>query len=196
QRYELDVAPALLICSLFILCYLATKIGSVRTRRVAAGLLFCGLIVGTAVQTGLSINSNGNELIRYNTVQFNRLASLFGDDENSVRRYVSGVSLEGGIVFPSHPGVVRQALVTTGVPGQSNAVFVEYLRDDRIRFGYFAPQSGIDYSPEIPIVPGKPYHISVLYLESVNTINVLINDALVLLKPTYFYPTSFREATV
>src|SRR5262249_3446747 len=95
-----------------------------------------------------------------------------------------------------HTGVVRQALVTTGVPGQSNAVFVEYLRDDRIRFGYFAPQSGIDYSPEIPIVPGKPYHISVLYLQSVNTINVLINDALLLLKPTYFYPTSFREATV
>jgi hypothetical protein len=196
QRYELDFAPALLICSLFILCYLATKIESVRTRRVAAGVLIGGLIMATAEQTALSINSNGNELIRDNSAQFNRLASLFGDDEKSVRRYVFGVSLDGEVAFPSHPGATHQALLTTGVPGQSNAVFVEYLREDRIRIGYFAPQTGIDYGPEIPIVSGKRYRLSVLYLQSVNTLNVTIDDALVLLKPTYFYPTSFREATV
>jgi len=196
QRYELDFAPALLICSLFILCYLATKMESGRIRRAAAGLLIGGLVVGTAEQTGLSINSNGNELIRDNPGQFYRLASLFGDDENSVRRYVSGLSLEGGVIFPSHPGTARQALITTGVSGQSNAVFVEYVPGDRIRVGYFATHTGIDYGPEIPIVPGKPYRIAVLYLQAVSTLNVSINDAVVLVKPTYFYPTSYRDAAV
>jgi hypothetical protein len=78
-----------------------------------------------------------------------KLASWFGDDERSVRRYVFGLGWQGEIVFPPRPAASREALLTTGIAGRANAVFVEYPSAGHVRIGYFATSSGVDYSPRL-----------------------------------------------
>jgi hypothetical protein len=196
QRYELDFAPALLLSALFVMFYLSARIESIRPRRIVVGLLAAVMLIGAIEQAGLSINSDADGLMQHNPAEFNRLASLFGDDDNSVRRYVFGLAMEGEIAFPSRPAGTRGALLTTGMAGAANAIFVEYLAGDKARLGYFTTPRGTHYGPEIPIVPGQRYRISVRYLDAVRAMSVTIGKTIALQEFTYFFPTSFRAATV
>jgi hypothetical protein len=80
--------------------------------------------------------------------------------------------------------------------GAANAIFVEYSGGDKARLGYFTTPRGTHYGPEIPIVPGQRYRISVRYLDAVRAMSVSIGNTIALQEFTYFFPTSFRAATV
>ena len=198
QRYELDFAPALFIVSLFTMFFLAARLQDARARRAVSILLVAGCLAAAVMQAALSINSYGNDLMSMNPPQFARLASLFGDDETTLRRGVLGVMLDGEIKFPSRPPGTREALMTTGMRRHSNALFVEYVSNDRIRIGYSISGRAIQYGPEIPIVAGNPYPLQVRYPNSSTqyTIKVTIGEAKALDLSTAFYPTSFSNATV
>jgi hypothetical protein len=196
QRYELDFAPSLLLISLFIVLFLSAqcvtrwmKVGSAIVLTLAVGL-------SCAMQSCLSINGYDYSLLRTNLPAFNRLASFFGDDEMSIRRWVFGLSLQGQIAFPRQSPNRREAILTTGFRGRSNSVFVEYLGNDRIRFGYKLSGSPPTLGPDTPITPQKAYRIDLRYVDASRSLRVLLDDVVALEMTSFIYPASFGSSTV
>jgi hypothetical protein len=197
QRYELDFGPQFLLISLFLLLYLAARLDDVRFRRAAAIVLVAGTAAGAAAQAALSINSYDNMLMWRNPAEYERLASIFGDDDRSIRRMVTGMALQGEVRFRRPPLGTREALVTSGVRGRGNAIFVQYLGVDRIRFGYSMSGKAIAYGPEIAVAPLRSYRIRLVYRGDRSAMGVWLDDTTVLdVSPTYVYPTSSGDAAV
>jgi hypothetical protein len=197
QRYEMDFAPELVVLSLFAMMFLAARLDSTVHRRAAAAVLGAGVIAGILIQMALSINSYDNQLAERDIGTFDRIARFLGDNDNNLRRLVYWMGLNGTIAFQPQPAGKREALVTTGVPGRSDCVYVEYLDGGRLRFAAYMTGRGAKYGPPIPVTPGRPYLLSVDYNAGKNLITVKLDDALALeAQKMMVYPTSFADATV
>jgi hypothetical protein len=196
QRYEVDFAPSLLLLSLFAVIYLIARIEQKNYRHAAiAG--FAGVIVFSAVvQAGLSINAYDNQLMERNVTAFTELASYFGDDSSTMRRLVYSIKLDGDITFTQQSAGMREALVTTGVPGRSNCIFIEYLGGGRLRFGVYMSGAGTRLGPETDTLPGKPYKMEMLYGAGLGHVEIKLDDAIALSAPTFFFPTTLADASV
>jgi hypothetical protein len=193
QRYELDFAPAALIVAMLVV---SSWVMNARRTWVAAGISAATFLFSALAQAGLSINSYADGLMSHNPAAFNRLASFFGDDERSMRRYVFGLTWQGEVVLPQRPAASREALLTTGVRGRNNAFFVEYPAAGRVRFGYFATSTGMQYSPELTIEPGKRYPLVIQYSDAVHAFRILLAGQDVFEQFAAMYPTSVAATTV
>jgi len=196
QRYELDFAPALLIVALFVLLSLCARIKGPKLRRAADAATIFLVLASAGMQAGLSIDGYDNSLMQRNLADFNQLASFFGDDEMSVRRIVYGLNLHGQITFPKQAPGTREALLTTGVPGRSNAIFIEYLANYKIRLGYVTSGRHVVYGPEVPMQPQTGHQIDLVFAGGGARLRVLLDNSVALDEFAQIYPTSFNEATV
>jgi len=197
QRYEMDFAPQLLLISLFLVLYLAARLDDTRFRRAAVIALVVGAAGGAGAQAALSINSYDNMLMWRNPAGFEKLAMLFGDDQRSTRRMVSGLSLRGDIKFSQPPLGTREAFLTSGVRGYSNAIVVQYPGMGKVRFGFFMSGKAVAYGPEIAVEPLRSYQVRFEYRSDRGAAGVLLDGNAVLdVSPTYVYPTSIGDATV
>ncbi|HJZ99492.1 MAG TPA: hypothetical protein VKE70_23440, partial [Candidatus Solibacter sp.] len=166
QRYEIDFAPPFLVLSLFALFAFAAKIEHKHYRIAAQAGIAAAIVASAAIQAAASIQSYANTLAEMNLPAFTELAHFFGDDDANMRRGVYGLKLDGQIVFRDQPAGTREALLTSGVPRRSNAIFIEYLSGNRIKFASFWSGGGRADGPEIQITPGKPYELGLLFLPS------------------------------
>jgi hypothetical protein len=196
QRYEMDFAPSLMVLSLFGTLYLISRMDASRHRIGATVVLAVILGFSAFVQAALSINGYDNQLMGRNVQTFVRLASFFGDDSQTMRRLVYGVGLEGVIAFPQRAPGVREALVTSGVPGRSNSIFIEYLGGGRIRFGSYMSGAGTRHGPGLQITPGKPYHLNLNYDAGRGIVIIDMDGSSALNVPFFFYPTAVSDAAV
>jgi hypothetical protein len=196
QRYEIDFAPPILLISLFVLFTLSLKIEHKPYRIAAQAGIAVAILASAAIQAAASIQSYDNTLADMNLPAFTELAHFFGDDDANMRRGVYALKLDGQILFREQPAGTREALLTSGVPRRSNAIFIEYLGANRIKFASFWSGGSTAYGPELPITPGKAYELRFLFLPSIHDLSITLDRTVALKAFTYFYPTSFLEATV
>jgi hypothetical protein len=196
QRYEGDFAPSLLVLSLFAILYFAARFEKLAQRIAVTSLMAAGVILTAIMQAALSINGYDNPLMERDVNAFNTLASFFGEDVMNTRRLVYGLVFSGDITFREQPAGKREALLTSGVPRRSDAIFIEYLNGGRVRLGAVMSGNDIVYGPAIPITPGKLYRMYFDYVPLPAHVTVSFDDAVVLNAPIYFYPTTLVDATV
>ena len=196
QRYEMDFVPLIVVVSLFVLFALSPKIEHKPYRIAAQSAIAAAIVTGAVIQAAVSIQGYGNSLATMNLPAYTELAHFFGDDDTNLRRGVDSFRLDGQIVFRDQPAGKREALLTSGVPRRSNAVFVEYLGGNRIKLASFWSGGGFTYGRELAITPGKPYELQVLFLTSNHDLSISLDRNVALRAYSYFYRTSFLEATV
>ena len=195
QRYEMDFAPELLVLSLFVVLVLVARTAN-RTRRIGLEVAFGVIVAATAImQACLSINGYDNQLMQRNVPAFTDIASFFGDDTNTLRRYTYGLGLSGSITFQNEPAGRREALFTTGVPRRSNCVFVEYQGGGRVRFAAHMSGPGIAYGPPVAIQPGATYPFELTYNAGTGALRIRMADVTPLATTTFFFPTAYADAT-
>jgi hypothetical protein len=189
QRYEMDFAPELLVLSLFVLLFL-------HRGKATLALLAAGVALSAAITVALSINGYENDLIDRDADTFGRIARFLGDDDNTLRRSIYGLTLNGSILFHQQRPGKREALIGTGVPGRSNCIFIEYLDGGRIRFGAYMSGRGVAYGPDLPLRPDHPYVLSLMYPDVQSHLIIHLDDAVAFDAYILFFPTSFQDAAV
>jgi 4-amino-4-deoxy-L-arabinose transferase-like glycosyltransferase len=102
--------------------------------------------------------------------------------------------LTGMVSFPHKPAGGLEALLTVGTPGAGDFFFVEYLSGDRVRFRYDKWGVGGPLGPEVPIVSGKLYPLTIRYNDDVVTYR--LGDLTVFEHRTKLYPASRSEVAV
>jgi hypothetical protein len=196
QRYELDVAPPVLLVAMFTVAFLAAQLAGKWRRRLAFSTIALMVGVSTAAQAALSINSYDNPMLPRDVPDFNQIAAFFGDDEMSTLRYVLQLSLAGEIKFPTKAPGVREALISTGFHGRSNAIVIEYLANQKVRFGFYQTGPKIAFGPEQQIEPGRLYSIHFTYHTDPGPRLGLDGKEVLAGKFGYVHPTSFAHAAV
>jgi hypothetical protein len=189
ERYEMDFAPELLLLALFVLILFGAG-------RAATIVLAAGVAASALITACLSINGYENELIERNFAAFDSIARFVGDDDNTLRRVVYGIRLNGAIAFHQQPAGRREALVATGVPRRSNCVFVEYLDGGRIRLATYMSDLGTTYGPPIPVTANKAYVLTTEYRIETRHLTMKLDETAALDVATFFFPTSFADAAV
>jgi hypothetical protein len=196
QRYEMDFVPELLVISLFVLIWLASRITPGWSGRAVACATIGGIAFSAAVQGFLSINGYRNGLMWVNPPAFQQLATLFGDDQKSVRHLVSGLALEGQIDFKPQPPGTREALLTSGIYGRGNAIFFEHLGKDRIRCGYLSSGNPLTFGPEFSVLAGRRYPVAIAYMQAAQKLKLLVADELWEIDGAVLWPAAASEITL
>jgi hypothetical protein len=191
QRYLLDFAPSLVLISLFVIVYIA------RTSRLITGILAGGVAASALIQAALSINGYDHSLMEENPSQFGNIAAIVGEDSRTTRYEIKDFSLTGEIAFPAKPAGKREALLTTGVRHRSDAVFIEYLGNNQLRFGCFSSGHPTYYGPDLAVAPGRTYRLRMDTRPIAEHVTIWLDDAVIVLSaPVSMYPTSVDDATL
>lgn len=196
QRYEADFAPSLLLLSLFVVLSIAGATGNGVFRIAVTAVLAVGVIASGLIQAALSINGYDRSLMEQGVSSFDRLAAFFGETSRTTRHSLTGITLNGEITFPPWLAAHREALLASGVSGRSNAIFIDYLNDGRLRFACFTSGRAIFYGPEIPAVPGTSHRLQLDTSSTSGKLTIKLDDVAVLSAPISLYPSSQEDATL
>ncbi|MGA2580659.1 MAG: hypothetical protein ABSH24_32100 [Bryobacteraceae bacterium] len=190
-RYLLDFSPALLVISLFGWLWCATQSGA-WLRRGASAAIVAGSLWSTAAGAGLSLGFNDVFRDR-NPRLFRTLAGWFGQNAESIRLPVDGLTLTVGIRFPTQPGAIREGLLASGRPGAEDCLLVQYTGANRLRFGYEKAAVGEQLGPETTIVPGREYRLDVWYSSIARRVAISLDGRSAWSTEATLYPTSVKE---
>jgi hypothetical protein len=191
-RYLLDLAPALLVISLFAWLQWATRSRRIWLRRGITAVIVVGSLWSTAIGAALSLALN-DILQNGNPRLFRTLARGSGQSADSIRLPVDGLMITGSIRFPPQPAANREGLLVTGRPGAEDCLFVDYTGGNRVRFGYEKREVGTVTGPEVAVAPGREYRLDLWYSGTAQRLAVSLDGVGAWNSPAAFYPTSPRE---
>jgi hypothetical protein len=151
-RYMADFVPAALVVgALSGMAVMNRSIGCGRGYRWASAAVIAGLSVLTIVNGSLAAlqDSSASALRRLDQVTY------WSEREAGAEQG----PIEAEVQFPTDRAGHREPLLSTGVSGRGDIVYVEYLGADRARIGFFHIGVGGPTSSEFALTPG-PHRVT------------------------------------
>ncbi len=151
-RYMADFAPeGLLLGAIAVLAVMDRASRTSRPARLASAIVVAGLSAFTIFNASLvALQASTSSWIKTGLARCLDYPAYWAERAAGTRQGTMELELE----FPTGRASHREPLLSTGLPGQGDIAYIEYLGADRAQIGFFHLGSGGPTSGEFTLSPG------------------------------------------